>query len=80
MYRLDNRSAPEWVIDPCQVSADKHCATASDSSHPDNPEHIVHVISQLIARAVILGAIAASTLAGAQTLPLPERATNAPSV
>jgi predicted helicase len=33
-YRLGNRSALEWVIDQCQISADKRSGIASDPNRP----------------------------------------------
>jgi predicted helicase len=42
-YRLGNRSALEWVIDPYQVTEDKHSSIRSD-----DPEYIVRVVGQVI--------------------------------
>jgi len=47
-YRLGNRSALEWVIDQYQVTEDKHSGIRSDPNRPDDPEHIVRLVGQVI--------------------------------
>jgi predicted helicase len=47
-YRLGNRSALEWVIDQYQVSTDKRSGITNDPNRPDDPEHIVRLLGQVI--------------------------------
>ena len=47
-YRLGNRSALEWVIDQYQMSTDKRGGITKDPNRPDDPEHIVRLLGQVI--------------------------------
>jgi predicted helicase len=47
-YRLGNRSALEWVIDQYRVSTDARSGIVNDPNRPDDPEHIVRLIGQVV--------------------------------
>jgi len=47
-YRLENRSALEWVIDQYQVSTDKRSGISNNPNRTDDPEYIVRLIGQVI--------------------------------
>jgi predicted helicase len=47
-YRLGNRSALEWIIDPYQVAEDKRGRIRSDPNRPDDPEYIVRLVGQVV--------------------------------
>jgi predicted helicase len=46
-YRLGNRSALEWVIDPYQVSTDKRSGITNDPNRADDPQYILRLIAQV---------------------------------
>jgi len=47
-YRLDNRSALDWVIDQYQVSTEKRSGITNDPNRADDPQYIVRLIGQVI--------------------------------
>ncbi len=47
-YRLDNRSALEWVLDQYQVKTDKRSGIVSDPNREDEPEYIVRLIGRVV--------------------------------
>ncbi|MBI3416301.1 MAG: helicase [Verrucomicrobia bacterium] len=47
-YRLGNRSALEWVIDQYRVTKDENGNITSDPNRPDDEQHIVRLIGQVI--------------------------------
>lgn len=47
-YRLGNRSAIEWVIDQYQVKEDMRSGIRSDPNRPDDEEHIVRLVGQVV--------------------------------
>jgi predicted helicase len=47
-YRLGHRSALEWVIDQYQVTTDKRSGITDDPNRPDDPQHIVRLIEQVV--------------------------------
>jgi predicted helicase len=46
--RLCKSSALEWIIDPNQVSEDKHTGIRSDPNRPDAPEYTVRLVGQVV--------------------------------
>jgi predicted helicase len=47
-FRLENRSALEWVIDPHRLATDKRSGIISDPNRPDNAEYIVRLIERVV--------------------------------
>ena len=47
-YRLDNRSALDWIIDQYQVSTDKRSGITNDPNRADDPQYVVRLIGQVI--------------------------------
>jgi predicted helicase len=48
LYRLDNRSALDWVIDQYQVNVDKRSGIVSDPNNLDDEEYIVRLVGKVI--------------------------------
>ena len=46
--RLGNRSAIEWVIDQYRIKEDKPTGIRSGANDPDDPEHIVRLVGQVL--------------------------------
>jgi predicted helicase len=46
-YRLGNRSALEWVVDPYRVSTDARSGIRNDPNREDDPEYIVRLVGQV---------------------------------
>ena len=47
-YRLDNRSALEWVVDQYRVKVDKRSGIVNDPNHETEPRYIVDLIGEVI--------------------------------
>lgn len=47
-YRLENRSALEWIIDQYQVTTDKRSGITNDPNREDDPQYILRLIGQVI--------------------------------
>ena len=47
-YRLDTRSALEWVIDQYRVKTDKRSGITNDPNRTDDPQYIVQLIGKVI--------------------------------
>jgi len=47
-YRLDNRSALEWVVDQYRVKTDKRSGIVNDPNRVDQPRYIVDLIGRVI--------------------------------
>jgi predicted helicase len=47
-YRWDNRRALGWVIDQYRVTRDEQGNIASDPNRPDDEQHILRLIGQVI--------------------------------
>ncbi|MBI1879248.1 MAG: hypothetical protein HYR94_13690 [Chloroflexi bacterium] len=47
-YKLGNRSALEWVIDPYQVSTDARSSIVNDPNNLEDEQYIVRLIGQVI--------------------------------
>ncbi|CAN5627260.1 hypothetical protein BH11PLA2_BH11PLA2_49970 [soil metagenome] len=47
-YRLGNRSALDWVIDPYRVTEDARSGIRSDPNRADDPEYIVRLVGQVV--------------------------------
>jgi predicted helicase len=47
-YKLGNRSALEWVVDQYRVSTDARSGIVNDPNRPDDPEHIVRLLGQVV--------------------------------
>ena len=48
MWSGSNRSPLDWVIDQYRVKTDKRSRITSDPNRPDEPEHIVRLIGQVV--------------------------------
>ena len=47
-YRLDNRSALEWIINQYCVKIDKRSRIVNDPNRADDPQYIVKLIGKVI--------------------------------
>ena len=56
-YRLGNRSALDWIIDQYQLYTDKRTDITSDPNRPDDPEHIVRLVGQVVRASMETAAI-----------------------
>jgi len=47
-YRLGNRSARDWVIDPYRVTEDARSGIVSDPNREDDEQYIVRLVGQVV--------------------------------